>query len=434
MEPEPRPRAAGPRVQAGRHPARVCRDRLQSLGPEALSDGDLLTLVLGCGGRGGSTARLAEDLLARAGDLGALARLAEAELAQLPGLGPARVSCLVAALEIGRRVATRRLRRGDAIRGPADVHQHFFQRLRQLQREHFVALLLDGRHRVVRECGVSQGTLTASLVHPREVFRTAVREAAAAIVLAHNHPSGDPSPSEEDREVTRRLARAGEILGIRVLDHVVIAEHGFYSFREAGELDASGLQQSGPASDPPRAPGDQSGASRDSRTHWRTPLMPQGAPVDEGPEAPRPRARCGELPRPGNGDQGMSKVSVEFREGPDPSDSQPDRRRSQRTNLIVRVDYSTVDELFSEFTRDINEGGLFIETEKPRPTGTEVAMHFNLPGSREVVRTVGRVVRVCSGDTDSPPGMGIEFDELTHEDRQKINALIRALRIGSVRD
>ena len=130
----------------------------------------------------------------------------------------------------------------------------------------------------------------------------------------------------------------------------------------------------------------------------------------------------------------MSKVSVEFREGPDPSDSQPDRRRSQRTNLIVRVDYSTVDELFSEFTRDINEGGLFIETEKPRPTGTEVAMYFNLPGSREVVRTVGRVVRVCSGEADSPPGMGIEFDELTHEDRQKINALIRALRIGSVRD
>jgi DNA repair protein RadC len=221
--------------------AHACRERLWSLGPEALDDGELLDLVLGCGRRGADAAKLSEDLLAAAGDLGALGRLAQAELARLPGLGPARISCLIAAIEIGRRVATRRLRRGDAIRGPADIHRHFFQRLRQQQREHFVVLLLDGRHRVVRECEVSQGTLTASLVHPREVFRTAVREASAAIVLVHNHPSGDPSPSPEDREVTRRLVRAGEILGIRVLDHVVIAEHGFYSFRESGELEAVDL-------------------------------------------------------------------------------------------------------------------------------------------------------------------------------------------------
>lgn len=105
-----------------------------------------------------------------------------------------------------------------------------------------------------------------------------------------------------------------------------------------------------------------------------------------------------------------------------------ERRRSHRTDLIVRVDYSTIDEIFSEFTRDINEGGLFIETEKPRQPGTEVAMQFNLPGNAEFVRTVGRVVRVTNGDDVTPAGMGIEFDELTDEDRKHINQIIRALR------
>jgi len=115
----------------------------------------------------------------------------------------------------------------------------------------------------------------------------------------------------------------------------------------------------------------------------------------------------------------MSKVSVE---------KSDERRRSHRAELVVRVDYGTIDELFSEFTRDINDGGLFIETEKLMPTDTEVTMHFNLPGSEEGIRTVGRVVRTTSGEGGAPPGMGIEFDELTPEDRLKIDDLIRALR------
>jgi type IV pilus assembly protein PilZ len=121
----------------------------------------------------------------------------------------------------------------------------------------------------------------------------------------------------------------------------------------------------------------------------------------------------------------MSKVSVE-EEG-------AERRRTERAELIVRVDYATVDELFSEFTRDINEGGLFIETAKPRPAGTEVRMQFHLPGSDEILQTIGRVVRITPGDEESPPGMGIEFDDLTTEDRQKINEIIRSLRIGTAR-
>lgn len=110
-----------------------------------------------------------------------------------------------------------------------------------------------------------------------------------------------------------------------------------------------------------------------------------------------------------------------------------DRRRADRSALTVRIDYATVDEIFSEFTRDINEGGLFIETEKPHLPGTEVSMQFHLPGSDEVVETIGRVVRVSRGSTGTPPGMGIEFDELHPEDRKKIDRIVRALRASGAR-
>jgi DNA repair protein RadC len=114
------------------------------------------------------------------------------------------------------------------------VFRHFHPTLRDAPHERFLVVLLDGRHRLMRHEMVSQGTLTASLVHPREVFRPALRESAAALVLVHNHPSGDPAPSSEDREVTARLVRAGELLGIPVLDHVVVAERGYTSLREQG--------------------------------------------------------------------------------------------------------------------------------------------------------------------------------------------------------
>ncbi len=126
----------------------------------------------------------------------------------------------------------------------------------------------------------------------------------------------------------------------------------------------------------------------------------------------------------------MSKVSIEESEAPAAEPKGADRRRFERTDLLVRVEYSTVDELFSEFTRDINEGGLFIETEKPRPTGTEVTLRFNLPGSPEPVQTLGRVMWVRSAGDDSPAGMGVEFEDLTPEERQRINSMIRSLRNG----
>jgi len=202
----------------------------------ALSDAELIALVLRTGGGGRGVDGVARDLLVRFGGLAAVAGEDASVLQGTPGLGPAKSASLVAAREIGRRLATRRLEAGSRIHGPADVQRHFYERLRDAPQERFLAVLLDGRHRVMGDVLISQGTLTASLVHPREVFRAAIRRSAAALVLVHNHPSGDPAPSREDEQVTERLSRAGELLGIRVVDHVIVAERGFHSFADAGSL------------------------------------------------------------------------------------------------------------------------------------------------------------------------------------------------------
>ncbi|MDJ0868530.1 MAG: DNA repair protein RadC [Myxococcota bacterium] len=216
------------------------RERLEALGPEALADAELLALLLRTGGAGRDALGLSLTLLAQHQGLHGLAAASASVLARPPGMGPAKSATLVAALELGRRLAARRLRAGDPVRGPGDVFRHLHPRLRDARHERFLVLLLDGRHRLVREVVISQGTLTASLVHPREVFRPALQEAAAAVVLVHNHPSGDPTPSREDREVTERLVRAGELLGVPVLDHIVVAERGYASLRDQGVVPAPG--------------------------------------------------------------------------------------------------------------------------------------------------------------------------------------------------
>jgi len=215
------------------------RERLDAVGSESLSDAELLALLLRTGGRGADALAVASSLLQRHGGLLGLARASRRELSAAVGVGPAKQATLRAAFELGRRLAAGRLAPGTALRGPADVFRHFHPTLRDAPHERFLVVLLDGRHRLLRHELVSQGTLTASLVHPREVFRPALRESAAALVLVHNHPSGDPAPSAEDREVTARLVRAGELLGIPVIDHVVVAERGYTSLRETGLPDGS---------------------------------------------------------------------------------------------------------------------------------------------------------------------------------------------------
>lgn len=213
------------------------REGLYQRGAGALSEAELLALLLGGLGGGQSPLEAARAVLRRTGGVSELARRGPRELCRLPGIGPARASAVLAAIELGKRAAEVRLFPGAKIRGPEDVFENFHKRLRWAKREHFFVLLLDARHKIQREERVSLGTLTASLVHPREVFREAVRDAAAALVLVHNHPSGDPTPSSEDRVVTRRLAEAGAVLGIRIVDHVVVAERGYYSFQAEGILE-----------------------------------------------------------------------------------------------------------------------------------------------------------------------------------------------------
>ena len=166
------------------------------------------------------------------GSLRRLASLDVSELEGLSGVGRATSARIAAALELGRRVATEHDGDDDLVRGPADVFRRMGPRLRDLPQEEFHALLLNTRHRVVREVLVTKGILDASLIHPREVFRAAVAEGAAGLILVHNHPSGDPMPSAEDRAVTRQLVEAGRLLGIPVLDHVVVGRGRWRSVME----------------------------------------------------------------------------------------------------------------------------------------------------------------------------------------------------------
>jgi DNA repair protein RadC len=157
-----------------------------------------------------------------------LASMDVAVLERVPGVGNATASRVLAAFELGRRAASEEAEPGGPMRGPADVFALMGPRLRDVLQEEFHALLLNSRHRVIREVLVTRGTLDSALIHPREVFRPAVAEGAAGVILVHNHPSGDPAPSAEDRAVTRQLADAGIALGIPVLDHVVVGR-GVYA-------------------------------------------------------------------------------------------------------------------------------------------------------------------------------------------------------------
>jgi DNA repair protein RadC len=201
------------------------------LDPDALPAQQLLDLVLGS-----RDASLGRQLLDRFGTLRRLGRAGLGELLALPGVGRARAERLQAVFGLARRYATDPLPPGRVYRCSDDIYRHFRSTLLDLRKERFLLVLLDGKHRVMGSKTISEGSLTASLVHPREVFSPAIRESAGAVVLVHNHPSGDPTPSLEDIEITRRLIEVGELVGIRVLDHVIIGEDTFTSFLEHGLL------------------------------------------------------------------------------------------------------------------------------------------------------------------------------------------------------
>jgi DNA repair protein RadC len=213
------------------------RERLVALGAGALSSAELLALLVGAGTTGGSALQVGQGLLANAG--GSLRRMAMQPVSALTttaGVGIARAVTVHAALELGRRLACETREDGAPVRSPRDVARLFAPRLEDLPVEEFHVAVLDAQHRLERDVTITRGILTSSLVHPREVFREAIAERAAAVILVHNHPSGDPTPSADDRLVTEQLVAAGKLLDIPVHDHVIIGRGRYTSFAEAGLL------------------------------------------------------------------------------------------------------------------------------------------------------------------------------------------------------
>lgn len=221
------------------------RERLLRLGPEKLATHELLAILLRTGVPNCSVVDLAKELLhhceqrAPGAALRYLTDLQSSEVKSLmPGLGDVKIAQVLAGLHLGRRAVGQELRQVD-LSNPRAVYEYLAPRIALLQQEEFHVVLLNAKNRVLDQVVVTGGTLTASLVHPREIFRSAIRRGAHAVILAHNHPSGDPTPSREDREVTLRLIQAGKVIGIEVLDHLVIGDGRYFSFRERGLVEFS---------------------------------------------------------------------------------------------------------------------------------------------------------------------------------------------------
>lgn len=214
------------------------REKLLDKGAEVLTDAELLAIILRTGNAstGASALDHARALLKQFGGLKGIEDTSLTDLRSLKGIGPAKTAQLKACVEIGRRMGRDKWETGKTLRSSDDVFRHFRDRLEKEKREIFYVVLLTNKNRKIREVRISEGSLTASLVHPREVYNPVIRESAAAVIFVHNHPSGDPSPSPEDLEITRRLKEVGEVMGIRVLDHVVIGHDRYYSFSDRGIL------------------------------------------------------------------------------------------------------------------------------------------------------------------------------------------------------
>jgi len=208
------------------------RERLLKLGGEALSAPEILAVILGRGTKGESVMMTSQKLLSRFGNLKGVANASVEELTQTKGIGPAKATQIKAALEFSRRLeADASEKPRPVLKSPEDVAAEVKSQLKGKKKEHFLVLCLDTRNRLMDRKLVSMGSLDTSIVHPREVFKEAVSSCAASVIFAHNHPSGDPEPSKEDVELTKRLARAGEIMGIDVLDHIIVCDKSYVSLK-----------------------------------------------------------------------------------------------------------------------------------------------------------------------------------------------------------
>ena len=212
------------------------RERLLHKGAEALTDAELLAIIIRDGTRQESALDLARRLLKAFGSLRELRHKSPAELCRTDGIGPARAAQILAALAMASRVGEQKLIKGEGFAGSRDVFDHFYSKLRYDKRERFLCVLLDIKNRILREVEISTGGLNASMIQPREILRAAVAESAGAIILVHNHPSGNPQPSADDVNVTLQLKTACDAVGIRLLDHIIIGEEGYVSLADEGKL------------------------------------------------------------------------------------------------------------------------------------------------------------------------------------------------------
>jgi DNA repair protein RadC len=214
------------------NPDTLPRERLLAATASRLGDDELLALLIGSGRPGKNALEIARELLASWGGLRGIGEASAAELVATGGIGEARAAAIEAAIELGRRVVGTRPLRGGRLGDPNEVWRHFQARLGSVPVEEFWVLGLDVRHRLLFELCAARGCLTGVEVHPRDIFHTLIRRSAAAAIFCHNHPSGDPSPSRQDLELTARLREVGELCGIAVLDHVAIAAEGYVSLAE----------------------------------------------------------------------------------------------------------------------------------------------------------------------------------------------------------
>jgi len=212
------------------------RERLLSKGAAALSDVELIAILLNTGSHGTSAVELARLLLRQTGSILALGKCSAAKLKAYPGMGPAKVARLLAACELGRRREQYQQVPRPLIQCASDAARLLFAKIRDVKHECIVVILLDTKHRVIGESLVSMGSLDQASVHPRDVFRPALENSAAAVIVAHNHPSGDPKPSQTDVQLTERLQEAAYLLGIRLLDHIIIGDGVFISLAEKGYI------------------------------------------------------------------------------------------------------------------------------------------------------------------------------------------------------
>ena len=196
------------------------RERLQALGPSALSDAELLAIILKTGNKGENVIDMSNRLFSKY-CLGKLSGCSLVELQEIKGIGGAKACQIQALFELGRRQSRANVL-SKPLNSPKDVFDYLSPRMSHLEQEHFVVLLLDSKNRVKKEETVFIGTLNSSTIHPREIFKSAIKESANAIIVAHNHPSGDPTPSEEDKEITKQIVKVGHELNIEILDHVII--------------------------------------------------------------------------------------------------------------------------------------------------------------------------------------------------------------------